>query len=310
MNTKPTVSVIIPNYNYSRYLEARLESVLGQDYTDMEVIILDDASTDNSLEIINKFASDGRISHIVVNERNTGNPFLQWKRGIQLAEGQYIWIAESDDWAEKDFLSSMVRELDKNQECVLAYSSSIIVDESDRPVKKPPIRGRTLYFNGRIFIKRYMSLANRIYNASAVVFRKSASDCIDESYTSFKSAGDYYFWSQIIGKGDVAYVRINSNHYRIHADSVTGESFASGISSKEDRFVLDFLKETVGVSLFRECLSASHHRKLYSNTAFPCEQIRNEVYNTWSIGKRIPSFFYECFFFIQTCVRVFLGKLI
>ena len=94
----PLVSVIVPNYNHARYLEQRLDSVFGQTYPNFEVIILDDSSTDNSLEIINRYKYNPHLSQIVVNKTNSGSVFKQWAKGLSLAKGEWIWIAESDDY--------------------------------------------------------------------------------------------------------------------------------------------------------------------------------------------------------------------
>ena len=94
------VSVIIPNYNYARFLQQRIESVLAQTYTDYEIILLDDASTDDSVSILNHYSANPRVTHLEINSVNTGSPFAQWQKGISLSRGKYIWIAESDDAAE------------------------------------------------------------------------------------------------------------------------------------------------------------------------------------------------------------------
>ena len=83
----PLVSVIVPNYNHARYLEQRLDTVFNQTYQNFEVIILDDKSTDNSLEVINRYKDNPHLSQIVVNSQNTGSPFKQWDKGINLAKG-------------------------------------------------------------------------------------------------------------------------------------------------------------------------------------------------------------------------------
>ena len=122
------VSVIVPNYNYAAYLEERIESVLNQSYQDFELIILDDCSTDNSRILIEQYRSDPHVSHIVYNEVNTGSPFKQWAKGIELAKGEYIWIAESDDTASTSFLSELVPQLDSSPDVVLAFSHSFLID--------------------------------------------------------------------------------------------------------------------------------------------------------------------------------------
>ena len=119
----PLVSVIVPNYNHARYLEQRLDSVFEQTYQNFEVIILDDCSTDDSMEVINRYKDNPHLSQIVVNEQNTGSPFKQWDKGIHLAKGDLIWIAESDDYNELTFLEELISEWNKHKNVVLAFSN-------------------------------------------------------------------------------------------------------------------------------------------------------------------------------------------
>jgi len=100
----PKVSVIVPNYNHAPYLRQRIESILNQTYQDFEVILLDDCSTDNSRDILNNYRNQSKVSHCIFNAVNGKSAFQQWQKGVQLAKGEYIWIAESDDWAEPEFL--------------------------------------------------------------------------------------------------------------------------------------------------------------------------------------------------------------
>src|SRR4030095_7296186 len=111
----PTVSVIIPNYNHARYLRKRIDSVLGQTYQDFEVVLLDDCSTDNSREILLSYAGDRRVT-VEFNAENSGSVFKQWNKGVQMARGRYIWIAESDDYADVRLLARMVPILDEQPE--------------------------------------------------------------------------------------------------------------------------------------------------------------------------------------------------
>ena len=105
----PRVSIIVPNYNHARYLPDRLLSIEQQTYQDFEIILLDDCSTDNSRDLIFNYASNPKVSQCILNEKNSGSPFIQWVRGISLAQGEWIWIAESDDLADPMFLQSMLK---------------------------------------------------------------------------------------------------------------------------------------------------------------------------------------------------------
>ena len=119
------VSVIIPCYNHGHYLDEAVHSILNQTYQDFEVIILDDKSTDNSREIIEQYRNHPKVSHIIFNEENSGSTFKQWKKGIELAKGEWIWIAESDDWCKLNFLRELMTLLSQDNSVAIAYCQSI-----------------------------------------------------------------------------------------------------------------------------------------------------------------------------------------
>ena len=97
------VSVILPNYNHAEFLPERLDSIYNQTYQNLEVIILDDCSTDESVSILNNYKNHPKTAHFVINKENTGSPFIQWEKGFKLVKGDVIWIAESDDYCDLNF---------------------------------------------------------------------------------------------------------------------------------------------------------------------------------------------------------------
>ena len=174
----PQVSIIVPNFNYAYYLPERMSSILSQTFRDYEIILLDDASSDNSREVLEQFKQDTRVSDIIINETNSGNPFAQWKKGIELAKGEYIWIAEADDSAAPEFLEKAVAGLEKSG-AVLFFSSSYCMDskgnkidkEYDSWAKPAYCQDASSYIlSGKFFLKRYLHWGNCIYNASGAVF--------------------------------------------------------------------------------------------------------------------------------------------
>ena len=127
-----SVSVIVPNFNYANYLPQRLKTIVDQNYPLKEIIILDDASSDNSMDVINKFILDFHDFNIKVirNLNNSGSVFKQWFKGISIATGQYIWIASKpDDLCDERFVYSLVSNFRDNT--VLAYSQSKQTDENN-----------------------------------------------------------------------------------------------------------------------------------------------------------------------------------
>ena len=193
----PSVSVVVPNFNYARYLPQRIESVLNQTFTDFEVILLDDASTDNSVEVMRQYAeTDNRISRIEVNATNSGSPFLQWELGVKLARGRYIWIAEADDFADPAFLASCMKAFEADNTITMAITMSHLVDSEGNPSNHRPFEdfepdGNTRFFDGHDFIRRYMTIVNGCYNASMVLFRKDCYTNIkDRTFAGMRYCGD------------------------------------------------------------------------------------------------------------------------
>lgn len=239
----PQVSVIIPNYNHAPYLKQRVESVLAQTFEDFELIILDDKSTDNSREVLDGYRQHPKVTHLIYNTTNSGGPFNQWKKGIDLALGKYIWIAESDDWCEPNLLQTLVNGLDNNPTCVLAFAQSYTIngDNDIQQVSAYPKLQDVI--NGRSYIKEYLSASCSIWNASAVLFKKEAYQNISPRYTTFKMSGDWAFYIEMLTKGDIFISGKVLNYFRNHDKDVSGKMYASGMAYVEEIKILNLLKQ-------------------------------------------------------------------
>ncbi len=230
----PAVSVIIPNYNHAPYLRERIDSVINQDFDDMEVILLDDCSTDNSRDILNQYASHPKVSRVVFNEKNSGTTFAQWKKGLALARGEYVWIAESDDYASPDFLSTLVGLLESHPGAVMAFSGSNIIDSLGNPIpgedwdKFGRRLGSTATYSGKELTFGKLLRNNLIYNASMVVFRREAAPEITSRHLEMKFCGDWLFWSQLAHEGDAIEVCRKLNNFRQHPRKVSASASKEG----------------------------------------------------------------------------------
>lgn len=228
----PIVSVIIPNYNHAPYLKERIDSVLNQTYQDFEVIILDDCSPDNSVEVIEQYRNNPHVTHIVINEQNTRNTFIQWERGISLAKGSYIWIAESDDVAEPELLETLVSQLEQHPNACVAFCHSQMIDSNSKPLDMTwhphGSSGQTVVYEGDRYNRRKMLVKNHIYNASMVVFRKSVFSMIPSDYKAYRYCGDWLFWTYVCMHGQVIEVCRQLNRYRQHQVKVTNQSKKNG----------------------------------------------------------------------------------
>ena len=224
----PTVSVIIPNYNHARFLERRVSTVLAQTFGDFEVLFLDDASIDDSREMVSRFTRDPRI-RVETNAINSGNPFKQWNRGVRFARGKYIWIAESDDAADPLFLERTVAILDGQPNVGLAYCQSKVVDEDNRVLGvvnnhkfQDANHWQEDYVNGgKDECCRFLVHMNTIPNASAVLFRRELYEQAGYVNEAFRFCGDWWMWVRILLMSDVAYIADSLNEFRHHTGSVS-----------------------------------------------------------------------------------------
>ena len=239
---KPLISVIIPNYNHADFLKDRLDSVINQTYTNIEVIILDDASTDSSKVIIDQFKVNSKVRHIIYNETNSGRLFLQWQKGIELATGKYVWIAESDDDARTNFLELLIPVLENDDELMLMFSDS---ERDDFNWKKlhQEIRIQTQIFLGEDFVRQKMLTSPAIVNASAVLFRRNTvKEDIFHLNTNFKTAFDWLFWCTIALQGKVGFYPVKLNLFRKHLKNTSSITTKQGLFVIEGLQVISFLK--------------------------------------------------------------------
>jgi glycosyltransferase involved in cell wall biosynthesis len=228
------VSAIIPNFNHGRFLKQRIDSVLNQSYADIEVIILDDCSTDDSRDIIEPYRLHPKVSHIVYNDTNSGSPFLQWKKGIALAAGEYIWIAESDDYCELSLLQTLVDGILNNNHCVLAYAQSVVLNDDghiNRVTTHPLIEE---YIPGGQYIVDYLAENCSICNAGMAIFKKESYQSVSPDFASYRLCGDWAFWTEIARQGNVFISAKVLNYFRQYSAGVSGRIFSTGSSFVEE----------------------------------------------------------------------------
>jgi hypothetical protein len=234
----PTVSVIIPNYNHARFLRQRIESVLRQTYQDFEVILLDDCSTDESRLILSEYADDPRV-RIEFNAVNSGSTFKQWNKGVRLARGEYVWIAESDDYADERLLERLVPLLDAEPSTVLAYCRSwrILADgqiTGSCEVDLDPQRWRADFWaDGREECQNYLVRCNTMTNTSAVLFRREVYVRVGGADESMVICGDWKLWAAMALTGRIAYLGEPLNYFRVHDTTVRAKCERLGVGPVE-----------------------------------------------------------------------------
>ena len=252
------VSVVVPNYGYARYLEDRLRSIFDQTVTPFEIIFLDNCSPDDSVEVARRLAQISPAPmQIVVNAENNGSPFRQWVKGLKMATGDLVWIAESDDLCHPQFLERLLPEF-YDPEVVLAYSQSALVGpdgerlEDDFLAHTDEIsatRWRSWYsVSGLEEVQVALSQKNTIPNASAVLFRRPQEFDFAAELEGFRFAGDWLFYAMQLRKGKIAYRPEILNYYRRHPQSVTSHSVRGEAHAVESLYVKARLLESFPIS--------------------------------------------------------------
>jgi glycosyltransferase involved in cell wall biosynthesis len=248
------VSVIVPNYNHALYLKQRVDSVLNQSHQDFELIILDDYSTDHSKEVIEAYKENAKVSHIVYNTKNSGSPFLQWQKGVALAKGEFIWIAESDDYAEPDFLINTLAIIQQDAQLGIVYTDSNIIQNNiiidsfknrNTSYLKSVNWEKDHFTKGTDELEKHLIENCTIYNASAVLFRKNALKPIIDEILSFKYAGDWVCYLLIALNYDIYYIAKALNNYRTHENNLTKKSGENYLATIERVKARNYLKKNL-----------------------------------------------------------------
>ena len=275
----PKVTIVVPNYNHANYLEKRLSSIYHQSYSNYEVILLDDCSSDQSREILMNYQEQYPTkTRCIFNNKNSGSAFSQWKKGLENAKGELIWIAESDDYCDLDFLEKVVP-IFIDETILLSYCHSIFVDENDRKHifafehylsdidKYKWDTSYTATAHSEVNIS--LGLKNTIPNVSSAIFRRpkgSIPILNDPNWLNMKVCGDWLFYLNIIRGGKIAYCNDTNNFYRIHKASTSKEAQIKDVYYQEHEAVACAIASLYDVP--DELMLRNYHmiEKYYLNT--------------------------------------------
>lgn len=186
----PKVSIILPTWNGSKYIERAIDSVLGQTFFDYELVIINDGSTDNTEEIIKRYVSkDKRIIYLYQEHHNPG---YTKRMGINYSKGELIAFLDDDDiWIDKNKLKEQVKFLDENPSYVLVGSNGVIIDENNKKVIDYDVPAKDEDIRESILLKNQ-------FIQSSVLIRKDILDTADSfPEKRGKYAEDYRLWLSV-----------------------------------------------------------------------------------------------------------------
>lgn len=212
---QPAVSVIMPTYNRADYLKKAVQSVLDQTFNDFEIIVINNYSTDDTLEVINAF-NDSRIK--VINFKNKGLIAKSRNQGIMQSVGKYVAFLDDDDLWCPDKLELQIKYMDEHPDFDLVYSNTLIIDEHG--TKKGLLKDSKDAKTGQVFLD--LLYDNFIPVLTVLMKRKiiETSGLFNEA-PSMRAAEDYEYWLRASLKFNFGYVDKALTLYRIHNESVS-----------------------------------------------------------------------------------------
>ncbi|HEY9077941.1 MAG TPA: glycosyltransferase [Anaerolineaceae bacterium] len=247
----PIVSVLIPSYNYGCYLEQTISSVLAQGMQDIEVIILDNASPDNTQNVVMKFLDDPRVTYIRHPE-NKGGKF-NWLLALQLGWGKYLTILSADDFYYPDHLRPLIGALEDHPECDLAYTKIMVVDQNGTPkgVYKQPGYVNRSYFGGRDELVDLLRFDCYI-TPSAAVLRRSVVEQLGGFDEQLAGAGDYEYWLRLARRNpNFIHLDQATVGYRVHPGQHTNALLKTTLPLQDHILILEKIINSEGSDRFR-----------------------------------------------------------
>lgn len=266
-----SISVAIPCYNYARYLPSCLESVLTQEGVELEVLILDDASTDATPDVGRRIAAQDPRVTFRRHERNQGH-LATFNEGLDWASGDYTVLISADDLLVPGALRRAAAILDAHPTVGFVYGHPVYL-RGDEPL--PPARtgdGQAQIWQGAEWIARRCAAATNAISSPEVMVRTSVQQEVGHYSLDIHYAGDLAMWLRLAAHADVAYVRgADQAYYRIHdaSMSATRTPFFTDLQERKQAFDSFFageghrvpgaaaLHERVNRALAREALWAA-----------------------------------------------------
>ena len=178
MNTNPLISIIIPVYNGEKHIEKTLKSIIAQDYENIEIILVDDVSKDNTIKIAKKILEDGTKKFKIVERSQNGGQCAARNTGYNAANGEYIIFFDHDDLAEKNFVSSLYKEIkDKNADLVFCGIKHFYENENRYEYEPVNIEKKSL--NPEDYLKLWAQRKMLFWSVWNFIFKKSFIDGIN-----------------------------------------------------------------------------------------------------------------------------------
>ena len=292
------LTVIIINYNNSKYLIKRLDSVYKQTILPTEVIIIDDCSTDNSIELIEDYIKDKKVNtKLIKNETNLGSGYFNWIKGIEESKTEFIWIAEADDYCELNFIETLLPKF-IDLSVSLCYCKTIFINDNYSEVGDITNYlnnkwGKNFVKSNSFLLKHYWSYLNIIPNVSSCIFRKPTENVLKNvkkflDIYKLELVVDWLFYLLITKNSSISYSVDTKSYYLIHDDSVSKKIQKSFKYLEEHLFIIKFITESFNINRISIDLLNNELIKHCNNNNIELQQLKS-IFDPMKIYKRVKN---------------------
>lgn len=220
------VSIVVASYNHAGYLARRMDSLVAQTYPTIEILVIDDCSPDNSVEILERYESNPRVK-LIRREKNGGWVAVS-NQGIEMARGEYVLFANCDDDCAPTMVERLVNQIQTHPTAGIAFCRSLMVDENDHVLGDDfEIRERSFQlkcaedtFIVRDEMKRFLLYSCVIPNLSAALIRLNCFNATRNFSKNYRACSDWELFFRIAEDFDFCYVAEALNRFRQHATTI------------------------------------------------------------------------------------------
>jgi glycosyltransferase involved in cell wall biosynthesis len=222
MSARPSVSVVVPCYNYGHYLPSCVESVLSQEGVDVRVLIIDDASPDGSGEVALRLAAEDPRVETRIHEHNKGHIATYNEGLLEWADGDYCVLLSADDELTPGSLARSVKVLEEHPEVGFVYSHSPEwVEGTPRPAVRTRSAGVAIW-KGLDWFRIVSKLGYCVTSPPTVVVRTKVHQQVGGYFPELPHTGDFELWLRLAAVADVAYLKgVDQALYRVHSTQMT-----------------------------------------------------------------------------------------
>ncbi len=237
----PRVSVCIPTYNSARYLSAAIESVLEQEFHDYELIICDDASTDETEQLCARYKDRG-ARYLRFDKR--GGVGRAWNRCLEQARGAYVVLLHADDLLGPTFLQRGVGVLDEREGVGLLHCAVEHIDREDRMLRLQRLYGEDRIQPGEVLVRRLL-LEGCIVNPAGVMVRRAMYEEVGPFTERIVWGVDWHMWLRIALRSEVAYLATPLAKYRQHPESDTSVVMTTARNGSDEIWLVEDVFEQI-----------------------------------------------------------------